>query len=142
MKNNIKTQVYFWALLIALKIIFDLIYGRKIELIEASIYYFIIATIVFLFYLIPKRKTRWIVFISLFLIPITLIVFIGRNALTSSFEVLYTSSEFNVPFLGGFYLNFKSYFLRILSSYSLFFLLGIFYYYGIHLLAKKLALKI
>jgi hypothetical protein len=138
MTNKIKIHLAFAGLLSAIYIVCSLIYNRSLsELFLVFLYYIGIASIVFSFNIFRNRKIRWSLFLLVFILPITYLIFTGTKApYTSSLEVLVSALPINLPFFPKLYSVFKDRVIPPVVIYILCFVLPVIYFYAVYVLSK------
>ena len=140
MTNKIKIHIVFAGLLSAIYIVCSVIYNRSLsELFLVSLYYIGIASIVFSFNLFRNRKIRWSIFLLVFILPITYLIFIGTNApYSSSLEVLVSALPINLPFSPSLYSIFQERVIPPMVIYILCFLAPLIYFYSAYFISKMI----
>jgi hypothetical protein len=139
----VKVYIFYVALKCFLYILFTYIHNRLMsDFFEVFIYYNIIGLIVFLFSLLKTRKTRWVIFSLIIVLPITYFIFSAPSqSLVTSSELLLHGHKVNTPFLPKIQFKLKNDNFRLFFEYLLFFILPILYFYAIYSIAKFITHK-
>lgn len=142
MIKQIRIHIVLLLFMYTIFILSTLTYGRKFsdDTIKVIGYYGVFVIILFILNLIKKRVFRWSAFIFVLFLPISYLILTGTKDLNyTSLNILLSGAQMNAPFLPeNLTFELKNHLENVVITYSLYFLLPLFYWYGLYFISKKI----
>lgn len=145
MNKRFRIHIILIILMYSIFLMFALFYKRDIsnDVVNVICYYFILVTILFILNLIKRRLFKWLTFLLVFILPLSFLIFTGTTLDYNSLNVLISAAPVDVPFLpSNLAFEINNHLTDTIITFFLYFLLPLFYWYGLYSLSKKLDILI